>query len=300
MKKLLAITLTVAMLFTMTAMAENIVDETNGNTHNVFAKYAGNEGGATIYSVDITWGSLEYTYNDANAGTWDPTTHTYKGVSEAGWTCVEGADTISVTNHSNAGISVMVNYENESGIENVEGIIENENFNLPSAENKSVEDSELTDTAKLIMSGELDSNYETMTKVGTVTIVISDLKSNTDESEDSSVKEVYDVDTIRPKNTEANLQNPLLIEVNGENFNIDNIKDILEGIRLTIKGERIPLDINSTDLSYNYISSNLFEIIFNLEYFNDYFSMPGVNVVVTEFSYLDNIMYTGSINITNS
>ncbi|MBQ2910959.1 MAG: hypothetical protein IJE55_01590, partial [Clostridia bacterium] len=130
MKKVLAITLTMAMLFTMTAMAVTTITEMGDSSKYVTATYSGNNGGGTIYSIDITWGSLEYTYNAANKGAWDPETHTYKDTSEASWSCDEGADTITVTNHSNAGVSVSMKYEQSESYTNITGTLDNPSFEL--------------------------------------------------------------------------------------------------------------------------------------------------------------------------
>ena len=35
----------------------------------------------TVYSVDLTWEDMTFTYNESGARTWDPDTHTYTAVS---------------------------------------------------------------------------------------------------------------------------------------------------------------------------------------------------------------------------
>ncbi len=69
----------------------------------------------TVISVDVTWGSMEFTYSD---GTWNPLTHLYEG---ACWTVNENADRISVTSTSNVSVTVFYLYEQETGYENVYG-----------------------------------------------------------------------------------------------------------------------------------------------------------------------------------
>ena len=58
---------------------------------------------STVISVDVTWGSMEFTYN---VGDWDPDTHQYEG----GWTCDEDENKITVTNNSNIAIDVTCEY----------------------------------------------------------------------------------------------------------------------------------------------------------------------------------------------
>ncbi|MDD4414370.1 MAG: InlB B-repeat-containing protein [Oscillospiraceae bacterium] len=71
----------------------------------------------TAISVDVTWGSMEFTYSD---GTWNPETHEYEG---AGWTTPENANKISVTSTSNVPVTVSYSYERETGYEAVNGNI---------------------------------------------------------------------------------------------------------------------------------------------------------------------------------
>lgn len=39
----------------------------------------------TVYSVDISWGSMEFVYAKEGTGVWNPETHSYDNVSGAGW-----------------------------------------------------------------------------------------------------------------------------------------------------------------------------------------------------------------------
>ncbi len=64
----------------------------------------------TVYSVDIAWGSMAFTYTAGNKGTWNPATYEYEGASEGVWSCEEGANAITVTNRSNAEVTVGLVY----------------------------------------------------------------------------------------------------------------------------------------------------------------------------------------------
>ena len=65
-------------------------------------------GGAVVYSVDIAWTDMNFTYTGAGEGTWDPETHQYSGSSEGAWTASN--DSITVTNHSNAPVTATASY----------------------------------------------------------------------------------------------------------------------------------------------------------------------------------------------
>lgn len=72
-------------------------------------------GGAVVYSVDIAWTNMNFTYTGAGEGTWDPETHQYSGSSEGAWTASN--DSITVTNHSNAAVKATASYQAETGYE---------------------------------------------------------------------------------------------------------------------------------------------------------------------------------------
>ena len=54
----------------------------------------------------------------------------------------------------------------------VKGNFDNSEVVLPSAENKTVDASELTSTSALSLSGSLNSDVTELTKVGTITVII--------------------------------------------------------------------------------------------------------------------------------
>lgn len=63
-----------------------------------------------VVSVDITWGSLAFTYSKSGAQVWDPKTHEYHTPGQAGWSCEEGANEITVVNHSNTAVTTAFSY----------------------------------------------------------------------------------------------------------------------------------------------------------------------------------------------
>ena len=62
------------------------------------------EDAENYYSVDITWGNMQFTYTQTFV--WDETTHDYTKIDSenSGWS---GIGSITVTNHSNKGISAV-------------------------------------------------------------------------------------------------------------------------------------------------------------------------------------------------
>ena len=50
-----------------------------------------------MYSVDLTWEDMTFTYNESGSRTWDPDTHTYTDTTSAGWDKVTAAVTAPTT-----------------------------------------------------------------------------------------------------------------------------------------------------------------------------------------------------------
>ena len=132
-----------------------------------------------IYSVDITWGSMEFTYNPEFVGVWNPATHSYTESAEESWTCGEGANKIVVTNHSNAAIIASFTYQPVANYNNITGAFFSDSgfqnsinhLSLPSAVETTVANAP-TGNAFLCLSGELAAGTQNSTKSGSVTITI--------------------------------------------------------------------------------------------------------------------------------
>lgn len=129
-------------------------------------------------SVDITWGSLEYTYEN---GTWDPETYTYES---RGWkpdSTQTGADdkpgTITVTNNSTRKMGVSYSFENKgcTNLENLTG-----SFALDSAAGMAVTtqqtlgtaEADKTQTVYLNLQSDKPKSVLEKETIGTVTVVL--------------------------------------------------------------------------------------------------------------------------------
>ncbi len=112
MKKVITVLLSLTLLCTgITVFAENkeTVTTSEGSANfDVNATYG--ETVATKYSVDITWGSMEFTYN-VSGKEWDPVSHTYNN-PQGTWSpsTATNSNKITVTNHSNAEVNVSFSF----------------------------------------------------------------------------------------------------------------------------------------------------------------------------------------------
>ena len=169
MKKIIAATLALTLSMSM----GNLVYAVEDKSADIKATYqAGKESTDTVYSVDVKWGSLEYTYSSGVTKSWDPTTLKYKETSgTSSWTCQEGADQITVTNNSNADITASLAYDKTDS--SITGTFTNSKIGLKSAEGTNVGESP-SGTTTLSLNGALSDTTAVKQEIGNVTVTISD------------------------------------------------------------------------------------------------------------------------------
>ena len=169
MKKIIAATLALTLSMSM----GNLVYAVEDKSADIKATYqAGRENTDTVYSVDVKWGSLEYTYSSGVTKRWDPTTLKYKEASgTSSWTCQEGADQITVTNNSNADITASLAYTETDS--NITGTFSNSKIGLKSAEGTKAGEGP-SGTTTLSLNGALSDTKAQKKEIGNVTVTISD------------------------------------------------------------------------------------------------------------------------------
>lgn len=117
MKKLVSMLAAAALVCTMSTTAFAADQDgvgTGSYSADVKGTYQAGGSGAVVYSVDIAWTNMNFTYTGAGEA-WDPETHQYSGSSEGAWTASN--DSITVTNHSNAAVEATASYQAEPGYE---------------------------------------------------------------------------------------------------------------------------------------------------------------------------------------
>ena len=176
-KKKTALVLTLAMVFSLaplSAYAETISEAGRSASHDVTATYVdGSSGGTggTVYSVDIAWGDMAFTYTAA-AGVWDPGTHTITGADGGTWSATNtGGNQIKVTNHSNTAVTATFSYAAASGYEGISGSFDKTSPDLATAVGTEVSNAP-KDSAALSLSGALDSATAANTTIGTITVTL--------------------------------------------------------------------------------------------------------------------------------
>lgn len=124
----------------------------------------------TVYSVDIAWDSLEFTYN-LGEGNWNPTDHSVTADEATGWDKVSA--NIKVTNHSNVGVSISASFagsQTTATRNDVAAALTNNSFNLDAGKLNEYATAD-NDTAVVKISG--TPSTETAFTVGTITVTVS-------------------------------------------------------------------------------------------------------------------------------
>ena len=180
MKKKLALVLTLAMVFSLAPLSayantNSTIETANGTAScDVKATYvAGSSGGAgaTVYSVDIVWGDMAFTYTE-EAGVWNPATHETTGAGGGIWKATSpDGNKIKVTNHSNAAVTATFSYAAATGYDSISGSFDKATLNLATAVDTEVSNAP-SDTAELTLTGALASTVTTSTKIGTITVTL--------------------------------------------------------------------------------------------------------------------------------
>ena len=165
---LAAAALTCAMGTTAFAADQDGVS-TGDYTADVNGTYQAGGSGAVVYSVDIAWTNMNFTYTGAGEGTWDPETHQYSGSSEGAWTASD--DSITVTNHSNTAVKATAKFEADSGYESTTMTFGNNEATVATAVGTEV-DSAPSATITVTPGGTLAESANGG-KIGTITVSIA-------------------------------------------------------------------------------------------------------------------------------
>ena len=111
MKKLLSLLLATLLLISLStnvlAVKLDTLGEEGSTEIDVTAKYQASSNTPTVYSVDIKWESMTFTYTETGTKNWNPSNHSYSTDNVQGaWD--KTSATITITNHSNAAVDVTL------------------------------------------------------------------------------------------------------------------------------------------------------------------------------------------------
>lgn len=175
MKKLIAtaLALTMTLSLSTTALAGGNVNGAGLGSQdiNVTAKYNDGATEPTVYSVDLTWEDMTFTYNESDTRIWDPDTHTYTDITSAGWDKVTAA--VTATNHSNTAVTVSFTYTPQ-GNTGVTASMSKLSFILDAGVENYPDDA-ATNSSLLTIKGDTKPNSSVTAEgvtIGTITVTI--------------------------------------------------------------------------------------------------------------------------------
>ena len=177
MKKLIAtaLALTMTLSLSTTALAAGNVDGASVGSQDpidVTAKYNDSAAEPTVYSVDLTWEDMTFTYNESGTRIWDPDTHTYTDTTSAGWD--KDTAVVTATNHSNANVTVSFTYTPQ-GDTGVTAYMSKRNFILAAGVENYPDDAS-TNSSALTIDGNSKPNGSVTAEgvtIGTITVSIA-------------------------------------------------------------------------------------------------------------------------------
>lgn len=135
MKKIICVMLSIIMTLAVstTAFAATIDTSTGSSSADVKAKYNSTTP-ADVYSVDITWGAMEFDYN-AGGQKWNTSTHKWETdeATPAGWEAKNSSNTITLANNSSTEVNATFTFAANAEYTDLAGSFTYDNAELNSA-----------------------------------------------------------------------------------------------------------------------------------------------------------------------
>lgn len=178
----LAVTMAAATLGTTAFAADatsptTLTDESKSVSIPVTGQYIDQKESDEIISMDVKWGSMEFTYAATQQGTWNPDSHSYDNAStDAAWVGKTSSD-ITVTNHSNVDVTASFAFEKAEGYSDVTGTFSQDSSDVSSVDLEAgVEngyDDADNETVTFKIGGSMaDTTKDASTQIGIITVSV--------------------------------------------------------------------------------------------------------------------------------
>ena len=220
MKKMFSLLLALVMIMSLSvsvsaAEGDQAGVEAGDYSANVTGAYvAGTTSSGTVFSVDIAWSNLSFTYHAEKAPVWDAEDHTYSEAVAAYW---EGEGTITVTNHSNTKITAVPKYNPGDAYANADMVFSTDKLLVASAEAGSAQ----TGTITVTPAGYLPEMNESAT-IGSITVTIA---QDTSVSVDDAKELIAQAKALETSAKESGAYNTYMTEFDSMNLAYSNLSD---------------------------------------------------------------------------
>ena len=112
MKKLCSLIVAVVMVLSVTVTAFAAAPG-DSEEIDVTGKYNSTVTEGTVYSVDIAWENMTFTYNETTEKVWNADSHSYTTTTTGSWDKTTAS--ITIINHSNAAVSAAISFAAVAG-----------------------------------------------------------------------------------------------------------------------------------------------------------------------------------------
>ena len=168
------------------AMAATINSAGGTDSQSVYGTYQPEDKVATVYSVDVSWGSMQFTYTDgAVSKIWNPSTHQYtESVGEGSWSNPDGANKVTVTNRSNKALTATVEAATSGSYTGITAKVDKASLSLADASDGATTikpGHPSTESATISLSGALTDKNANKATIGSVTVKIADADAASQE-----------------------------------------------------------------------------------------------------------------------
>lgn len=170
MKKRVFVIFAWLMVLTLSLSAVADTISTGEKDIDVEARYQDSTTVGTVYSVDISWGTMQFTYTERGTKEWNPDDHSYTESTTTSWTA--SGNTVTVVNHSNAEVTASFAFEALEAYNTLTGTFDVASKSLKAGAVGGYDTADKV-TAKLSLSGTLPESLTKFTKVGEITVTIS-------------------------------------------------------------------------------------------------------------------------------
>lgn len=176
MRKITSVIVSLALLSVMTMgyCSDTYADVVKSQSKDVNAGVIGDVDGPDVFSVDVSWGAMNFTYMKVEDTQWNPETHVYDKIGSYTYYWSGSGNVVTVVNHSNIPVEADLTYISEDDFDHITGkFTDGSKIKLPSAFGTDTSSKKIRATRVLKLSGHLKGDYEDYVDVGKIRVEIN-------------------------------------------------------------------------------------------------------------------------------